>query len=112
MPQDYEALAEDLKAIGLPCAENAWTTRPAGNYITYALEFEADADNGDNRKTARAWEGSIDLYAADKRGGGYAGLIEAALAEHCDCSWNCETPGRWDQETGLFHFEWSFQVLR
>lgn len=112
MPKDYEALAEDLHAIGIPCAENDWTTRPTGSYITYALEFEADADHGDNRKVARVWEGSVDLFAENKRGGGYAEQIEAALAEHCDGSWNCETPGRWDRETGLFHFEWSFQVMR
>lgn len=110
MPQDYEALAEDLKAIGLPCAENAWTTRPAGNYITYALEFEADALNGDDRKVARAWEGSVDLYATEKHGGGYFEAVEAALEENCGAAWRCETFGRWDRESGLFHFEWVFQV--
>ena len=110
MPEDYEALAEDLKAIGLPCAENTWTTRPVGSYITYALEFEADAFYGDNRKVARAWEGSVDLYSKDKRGGDARAAIEAALEKNCEGAWGCETRGRWDRETGLFHFEWAFQV--
>lgn len=111
MPKDYEALAEDLKAIGIPCAEDAWNTRPTGSYITYELEFEVDADRGDNRKVARAWEGSVDLFA--KKGGeGYPERIEAALEERCEGAWMCETPGRWDKETGLFHYEWSFQTMR
>ena len=111
MSEDYLALEAALKAIGIPCAENGWTTRPKSDYITYALEFEADADHGDNRKVARAWEGSIDLYCSDKRGGGYPSQIEAVLAEHCDGCWQMETCGRWERETGLFHFEWSFEVL-
>ena len=110
MPEDFEALAEDLRAIGIPCAENEWNTRPKGEYITYALEFEPDADYGDNRKIARAWEGSIDLYAADKRGGGHVTAIEAALSEHCESCWSMYTRGKWDRESGLFHFEWVFQV--
>lgn len=110
MSNDYEALALDLKAIGLPIAENAWTTRPTGDYITYALEFEADSDYGDNRKQARAWEGSIDLYAVEKTGGGYVADIEEALDENCDGCWEMITHGAWERETGMFHFEWAFQV--
>ena len=110
IPAAYEALAEELKGIGIPCAENAWATTPTGPYITYALEFEADSDYGDDRKTARAWEGSVDLWAEDKRGGDYAPAIEAALAERCDGCWRCEVPGHWERESGLWHFEWVFQV--
>jgi len=110
MPEDYMNLAEALQEIGLPCAENAWNTRPKGSYITYALEFEADADYGDNLKIGRAWEGSIDLFATSKRGDGYPAQIEAALNANCDGCWRCERHGTWEQETGLFHFEWVFQV--
>ena len=110
MPAEYEALAAALKEIGIPCAENEWTTRPTGCYITYALEFEADADHGDDLKTARAWEGSVDLWATEKRGNGYVREIETALTDSCGGSWMCETKGRYDRESGLFHFEWSFQT--
>lgn len=116
MPEDYLQLEAMLKAVGLPCAENAWNTRPTGAYITYALEFEVGADYGDNRKVARAWAGSVDLYAEKKRGGtdqrgaGYVQLIEAALTECCGGRWQMETKGTWERETGLFHYEWSFEV--
>ena len=110
MPRDYDALAEDLKAIGIPSPENAWNTRPTGDYITYALEYEAGADYGDNRKIARAWEGSIDLYSTDKSGGGYVEDIERALEANCESCWWMNTSGSWERETGLFHFEWVFQV--
>lgn len=110
MPEDYLALETALKAIGIPCAENGWTTRPKSDYITYALEFEVDSLDGDNRKCERAWEGSIDFYSGDKRGGGVVEQIEAALAEYCESCWRTETNGKWEKETGLFHFEWSFQV--
>lgn len=110
MPAEYEALETALKEIGIPCAENEWTTRPTGCYITYALEFEADADYGDNQKAARAWEGSVDLWATEKRGNGYVQDIEEALTDCFEGCWMCETKGRYDRESGLFHFEWSFQV--
>ena len=109
MPRDYDALADDLKAIGIPAAENAWTTRPTGDYITYALEFEVDSDYGDNLKQARAWEGSIDLYATEKNSG-YVDEIEEALKANCEGCWEMITRGSWERDAGLFHFEWSFQV--
>ncbi|MBR2853428.1 MAG: hypothetical protein IKE81_03795 [Clostridia bacterium] len=110
MHETYNALAEDLKAIGIPCAENDWNTRPRAPYITYALEFPAETLYADDQKVLEAWEGSIDLYATGKYGSGYAEMIEAALNRHCDGCWRRETNGRWDRETNEFHFEWVFQT--
>ena len=56
MPEEYEALVAAMKAITqenvtLPVAEYDWNTRPnADSYGTIALEFEADALEGDNIK--------------------------------------------------------------
>ena len=111
MPENYLALETAIKAIGIPCAENDWNTRPKGDYITYGLEFEADADYADNRKVSRAWAGSIDFYSSQKRGGNVPAQIEAILTEHCDGCWALETPGKWDREINMFRFEWSFEVL-
>lgn len=109
-PESYLALEAALKAIGIPCAENGWTTRPAEEFLTYALEYEADADHADNRKTVRSWEGSIDYYSRAKRGDpDVTAAIEGALDACCEACWRCETRGRWEPETDLFHFEWVFQ---
>lgn len=108
-PTSYAALETALQAIGIPCAENEWNTRPTGDYITYALEFEADADYGDDRKVARAWEGSVDFWGSEKWSA-TADRIEEALEECCSGLWRCNIRGAWERETGLFRWEWVFQT--
>lgn len=115
MPEEYEALVAAMKAITkenvtLPVAEYDWNTRPnADSYGTIALEFEADALEGDNIKQVRAFEGSVDLWSHQKRGGGWISLIEAVLEEHCESAWTLNYHA-YERETGLFHWEWSFQI--
>ena len=41
-----------------------WKTRPEGAYGVVQLDFEAGNLNGDGSKLDRAWEGSVDLFAA------------------------------------------------
>ena len=120
MPEGYTSLVSALKAltqgeapdpvITLPMAEDDWNTRPdADSYGTVRLDFEADALNGDDRKTAIAWEGSVDLYSRNRDGAGWVSLITAALQEHCDCCWDLEYH-TYERETGLFRWEWAFQT--
>ena len=108
-PVSYAALETALNAIGIPCAENGWNTRPTGKYITYALEFEAGADYGDDRKVARAWEGSVDFWSQEKWDE-VADQVEAALEDCCSGLWRCSIRGDWDRATGLFRWEWIFQA--
>ena len=119
MPTEYENLVTAMKAltqgeepdtVTLPVAENDWNTRPdTDSYGTIALDYEADALHGDNLKQAEAYEGSMDLYSKAKDGAGWIPLIKSTLTEYCDGAWSLNYHG-YERESGLFHWEWVFQV--
>lgn len=115
MPDEYLELVEALKALTqegkvLPMAENEWNTRPdAESYGTVSLDFEADALHGDDRKAATAYEGSVDLYSREKYGEGWTREITGVLTEHCGGAWYLNS-SQHERETGLFHWEYVFQV--
>jgi len=119
MPEEYTALVNALKSLTqgeapntatLPMAENGWNSRPETvSYGIVSLDFEADALRGDDRKQCIAWEGSVDLYSLQKDGAGWVPLITQALEDHCDGAWSLNTHV-YERETGLFHWEWAFQV--
>ena len=122
MPEEYLALVTAMKSLtqesavtsepdrGLPVAEDGWNTRPnKTSYGEIQLEFEASALAGDNRKIARAYEGSVDLYSQKRNGEGWPAVIEEVLEEHCGNCWQLNNHVQ-ESETGLFHWEWSFQV--
>jgi hypothetical protein len=110
MPEMYLQIVEEMKALGIPFAENAWTTRPnSSDYGVIANDFENEADDGENRKLERSWSCSVDLFSRDKRGDGIPEQIEAILDEYCGSSWEASGP-KWEHETRLFHFEWTFDV--
>ena len=119
MPEEYTNLVTALKAltqgespnlVRLPMAEDDWNTRPETvSYGTVALDFEADALRGDNLKVATAYEGSVDLYSLQRDGAGWVELITATLTEHCEGAWSLNAH-MYERNTGLFHWEWVFQV--
>jgi len=123
MPEEYDSLVTDLKAltqtegegqgaqtVTLPMAEDEWYTRPdTVSYGTVRLDFEADALHGDNRKKAIAYEGSVDLFSLVKNGAGWVELITQTLEEHCEGCWSLNAH-MYERDTGLFHWEWTFQV--
>ena len=119
MPTEYTNLVTALKAltqgespnlVRLPMAEDDWNTRPETvSYGTEALDFEADALRGDNLKVATAYEGSVDLYSLQRDGAGWVELITATLTEHCEGAWSLNAH-MYERNTGLFHWEWVFQV--
>ena len=121
MCSQYEALVAALKAltqgeapaavITLPMAENEWDTRPQyESYGVVALDFEADALRGDNQKVDTAYEGSVDLFSHAKDGAGWVALIAETLEAYCDGCWSL-TSYVYERETGLFHWEWTFEVV-
>lgn len=115
MPEEYTALVAALKALDqdgtvLPMAENGWNTRPdADSYGVVALDFEAYALHGDDRKVATAYEGSVDLFSRKKDGDGWVELITRTLTEYCDGAWSLNSH-QWERDNSLFHWEWAFQV--
>ena len=119
MPEEYTNMVTALKAltqgeepntVTLPMAEDEWNTRPETvSYGTVRLDFEADALNGDNLKKCAAYEGSVDLYSLQREGAGWVPLICDALTEHCESCWSLNYH-TYERETGLFHWEWAFQV--
>ena len=122
MPEEYLALVTAMKSLtqesavtsepakGLPVAEERWNTRPdVESYGEIQFEFEADSLDGDNRKKNRAYEGSMDLYSYKKSGDGWVQLIEEVLTEHCDSCWRLEYHTH-ERETGLYRWEWVFQI--
>lgn len=110
LQQEEDPAAEDPVMVTLPMAEDEWYTRPETvSYGTVRLDFEADALRGDNRKTATAWEGSVDLYSLVRNGAGWVELIMDTLTEHCEGAWSLNSH-TYERETGLFHWEWAFQI--
>lgn len=111
MPEEYTQLVEALKGLEVPFAENAWVTRPnRESYGVVSLEFEAGNQGGDGLKQDTAWEGSVDLFSRDKNGEGYPEEIGSVLKEICGASWEMNHHA-WERETGLFHWEWVFQIF-
>ena len=105
----YDELLRQLKAIqGVQFAEYEWKTRPDGNFGTVQLDFEAEDDNGDDRKQERAWEGSVDLYTRGKEMMIVA-AVESALESVCEDSWYLNSE-QYEHETGLIHREFVFQI--
>ena len=115
MPDEFAELVADLKdlqqeGVTLPMAEDEWYTRPdTVSYGIVSLDFESGQLNGDNRKQDTGHEGSVDLFSLARNGAGWIPMITETLTEHCESRWwlNSHT---YERETGLFHWEWIFEV--
>ena len=116
----FDNLVSALKALSqgtepdpvvtLPMAENEWNTRPdTVSYGIVSLDFEADAMRGDDAKLDTAWEGSVDLFSLVKNGAGWVELITGTLESYCGPCWSLNSH-TFERETGLFHWEWTFEV--
>ena len=124
MPEEYTSLVEALKAlqqaedpdaenpvmVSLPMGEDEWYTRPdTVSYGTVRLDFEADSLTGDDLKQSIAYEGSVDLYSMVRNGAGWVELITQTLIDHTNARWSLNYH-TYERDTGLFHWEWAFQV--
>ena len=119
MPEEYTNLVTALKAltqgenpnlVRLPMAEDEWTTRPETvSYGIVRLEYEVDALRGNNVKVATSYSGSVHLFSLNRDGAGWVPMITATLTEYCDGAWSLNHH-IYERETGLFHWEWAFQV--
>ena len=125
MPEEYTSLVTALKSleqpenaqaavpvmVKLPMAEDGWDTRPdTVSYGQVSLDFEADALRGDGVKLSESFSGSVDLFSMARSGAGWVEKITAALTSHCGGSWSLNSH-TYERETGLFHWEWTFEVM-
>ena len=110
MPEAFTRLAEALKTLPIPFAENEWFQRPNDqSYGIMSMDFERDALEGDGVKLATSYEGSVDLFSKVKGGAGWVKEITAILTEHCGSCWSLNSH-TYERDTGLFHWEWTFEV--
>ena len=101
---------EEPNTVTLPMAEDEWNTRPETvSYGTIRLDFETDALTGDDRKHLTAYEGSLDLYSLERSGAGWVQKICDLLTEHCGAHWSLNLH-MYERDTGLFHWEFVYQV--
>ena len=118
MPK-YTSLVAALKAltqgetpntVTLPMAEDGWNTRPqSDSYGIVQLDFEANSLDGDDGKLDTTYEGSVDLYSHTRSGSGWVELITATLSAYCGPCWSLNLH-TYERETGLFHWEWTFET--
>lgn len=125
MPTEYVSLVEALKSLKqaedskaetpvyhyLPMAEDGWNTRPdTVSYGMVQLDFEANADRGNDYKESTSYEGSVDLFSMNRSGAGWVELICSTLDQYCEGSWSLNSH-QYERDLGLFHWEWVFQVF-
>lgn len=104
----YEALLEALNGTGIPVAEYAWDTRPDGNYITVAIDGEANSLQADGHKENQSPQGTVDLYtgSADREA---MQSVQAALNGLDGCAWYLNST-QYEDDTRLLHWEWVFSL--
>ena len=110
LQQVEDLTAEPPVMVTLPMAEDEWDVRPdVVSYGEVQLDFEVDNLTGDDLKQSTSYEGSVDLYSMVRSGAGWVELITQTLTEHCRAAWSLNHH-TYERETGLFHWEWTFQV--
>lgn len=105
----YEALKNALMNVqGVQFAEYEWHTHPQWDFGTFQIDFDARALVADGIKQEQAVEGSVDvfLHAPDKT---KIAAIEAALESVCGSAFR-KNSRQYEQQTGLLHIEWVFQL--
>lgn len=110
LEQVEDLTAEDPEMVTLPMAEDEWYPRPETvSYGVVSLDFEGGQLNGDGRKMDVSYEGSVDLFSLVRSGAGWVDLITDTLTEHCGACWSLNSH-TYERETGLFHWEWVFEL--
>ena len=115
MPEEYTDLVAALKSLSqsnmtLPVAEDEWDRRPdTVSYGIVSLDYEVGALYGDNVKQSTAYEGGVQLYSMMRDGAGWVEMITRTLTEYCEGCWSLNYH-TYERDTGLFHWDWTFQV--
>lgn len=101
-----EIIREALKGV----TDRVWHHHalPAASppYLVWA-EDGANDFTADGRHRERAWQGTIDLYTRDEDDG-LIGAVSKAL-DGTPAAWYLNSV-QYEEETGLIHYEWVFEV--
>ena len=105
----YNELVAALEALdNVAFTEHEWETRPAGDFGTVQVDFDASQDSGDGEHQDTAYQGSVDLYThgkADRT----AARVEAVLESVCGASWHLNLKS-YESSTKLLHREYVFEI--
>lgn len=101
-------LAQDLQALGM-MQHYAWAPAPAsGDYGVWSEDgvndFEADGVHAE-----RAVTGTIDLFCRSDASTSPA-AVESVLRSQPCCAWSLNSI-QFEEETGLIHYEWIYNVV-
>ena len=111
MPTEYTDLLNALQETEIPFEEYGWKTRPEGTYGVITPEDEAGSHDGDGEKLDRAWSASVDVFFSKKSDREYVTeTVETVLRSVCGSSWELYSV-QYEQQTGLFHYEWVCEVM-
>lgn len=96
-----------LNGTGYPFAHYSWASAPEGTYGVYA-EDSAISLWGDDKMQAQLISGTVDLFTRDDSGMPLE-VVQAALCS-AGVSWYLNTI-QFEEDTGLIHYEWVFEVV-
>lgn len=99
-------IKEALLLIGVPVYHWTAPTNTAPEYIVYGEDSAADFVAG-NHHAEQADQGTVDLYTKSDTSATVEKVVQAL--EDAALAWY-RSSVQYEQETGLVHFEWVFEV--
>ena len=101
-----DKLESALNATGIPFARFGWKNAPETENGVWG-EDSAGHFYADNKMDAQTTEGTIDLFTKNADGSGKE-KVQKAL-DSIECSWHLSSV-QFEDDTGLLHYEWIFEV--
>lgn len=103
----FEAMIENIKATGIPCAHYGWREAPKDRYIVWAEDGSDAQISAEGQNAERAITGTLDLFVKtddmqDMR------AVEAAF-NRSRVAWYLNSV-QYEDDTGLIHYEWVWEV--
>lgn len=96
-----------LVSVGKPVFHYE-ATKQSDQYIVWAEDGEGASGRGDNQKTIRVIQGTIDYFTKTEYDD-TVDTIEAKLNE-ADIAWKLNSI-QYEQETGYIHYEWVWEMV-
>jgi len=101
---------DKIKSALLSCTSKVYHFKAANAtapYVVWAEDGQAKSVWAGNRMVRQGISGTVDLYTKTLNGEPLFGAIQAAL--NGVCSWRLNSV-QYEDDTGLLHYEWVFEV--